>query len=224
MDTAKGGPTGTAGRPPPVSSMKLHRHLGISQMSTRHLARRIRETFATEPGSFQGVAETDETHLGGRKKDPASGRRLEGSGVAGKVALGGIPDRPPNQITATVLPNTKVRTSQDFVRFGVPPGAALCTDEATTYRGMPGLGHETVSPSVRGDLRGPTHTNGEGPFGATLKRGCVGPDHFMGANRFGRYVGELAGRHLRGAGATNPMEATASGFLGKRLRCVELRA
>ena len=208
------------------SSMKLHRDLGITQKTAWHLAHRIRQTFATEPESFDGPVEADETYFGGKKKNrPLSERRLEGRGVAGKVAVGGILDRPTNQITATVLPDTKVRTIQDFVRSGVQPGATIFTDEATAYQGMPEFGHESVRHSVFEYVRGQAHTNGLESFWSMLKRGYVGTYHHMSSKHLGRYVSEFAGRHnLREADTTDQMEAMASGFLGKRLRYAQLTA
>ncbi len=44
-----------------VSSMKLHRDLGITQKSAWHMAHRIRETMAVDGNRFSGPVEADET-------------------------------------------------------------------------------------------------------------------------------------------------------------------
>ncbi len=107
------------------------RDLGITQKTAWHVAHRIRETFASEPEPLDGPVEADKTYFGGKEKNrPVSERRLEGRGVVGKVAVGGILDRPTNQVAATVLPDTEVRTIQNFMRSGVQRGATIITDEA----------------------------------------------------------------------------------------------
>ena len=46
--------------------MKLHRDLGITQKSARHLAHRLRFALAEDGGLFAGPTEVDETFIGGR--------------------------------------------------------------------------------------------------------------------------------------------------------------
>ena len=64
-----------------ISSMKLHRDLGITQQSAWFLAHRIRETFdfAWLPG-FDGPIEADETFIGGKRKEQ-TGRGPVGKGT-----------------------------------------------------------------------------------------------------------------------------------------------
>ena len=58
-----------------VSSMKLHRDLGITQKSAWHLAHRIREAWgALEEEPFEGPIEADEAYFGGKAKKHARGR------------------------------------------------------------------------------------------------------------------------------------------------------
>ena len=49
-----------------VSSMKLHRDLGITQKSAWHLAHRLREAWDDEGEEFTGPVEVDETYVGGQ--------------------------------------------------------------------------------------------------------------------------------------------------------------
>ncbi len=51
-----------------VSSLKLHRDLGITQKTAWHLAHRIRETWNNKQAPFAGPAEVDETYIGVGKR------------------------------------------------------------------------------------------------------------------------------------------------------------
>ena len=77
-----------------VSSMKLHRDLGISQKSAWHLAHRIRECWDDlhdEP--FAGPVEVDETYVGGKAKNmhaKVRRERIRGRGAVGKTPVVGV--------------------------------------------------------------------------------------------------------------------------------------
>ncbi len=51
-----------------VSSMKLHRDLGISQPTAWFMAQRLREGLPLETNKLTGIVEVDETCLGGRNQ------------------------------------------------------------------------------------------------------------------------------------------------------------
>ena len=134
---------------PRCPGVGLRHRADRNQAQDHPLPLRIRQTFASEPDPLEGPVAAVETYFGGWKKNrPVSGGRLEGRGVAGKVAVGGILDRPTNKIAATEFPGTKVRTIRGFVRRGVQRGATLLADEATADPGTPKFGH----PSVRRSL------------------------------------------------------------------------
>ena len=53
-----------------VSSMKLHRDLGVTQKTAWHLAHRIREAWTdAQPEPFAGPVEADETYVGGKERN-----------------------------------------------------------------------------------------------------------------------------------------------------------
>ena len=64
-----------------VSSMKLHRDLGITQKSAWYMAHRIRETWREDRDQFAGPVEVDETYIGGKEKNkpPALRQRIRRS-------------------------------------------------------------------------------------------------------------------------------------------------
>ena len=211
-----------------VSSMKLHRDLNINQRSAWFLAHRLRVALAQEGGVFSGPVEVDETYMGGRRKNMSNARRAEladtGRGAVGKAAVVGAKDRATKQVAARMVPDTTKPTLQGFVAEHATPDAAVYTDDAAAYQGMP-FDHETVKHALSEYVRGDVHTNGIESLWSMLKRAHMGTFHKMSPKHLDRYVQEFAARHnLRDEDTIDIMADVATGMNGKRLRYRELIA
>ena len=210
-----------------VSSMKLHRDIGVTQKTAWFMLHRIREAWANESARrFAGPVEADETFIGGKRKNMSKSKRriLKGRGAVGKAVVAGAKDRPTNRISATVVRGTDALSLQGFVIDRAARGAKLYTDEGAGYQGAP-YDHEVVNHSVGEYVRGQAHTNGIESFWAMLKRGYHGTYHHMSAKHLHRYVAEFAGRHnVRNCDTIDQMASVVVGMVGKRLMYRDLIA
>lgn len=90
-----------------VSSMKLHRDLGITQKSAWHLEHRIREILNESSHPFAGPVEADETYIGGKESNKHESKKLKaGRGAVGKTPVAGVKDRTTGQVDAAVVART----------------------------------------------------------------------------------------------------------------------
>ena len=208
-----------------VSSMKLHRDLGVTQKTAWHLAHRLREMWRTDgAAAFFGPVEADETFVGGKLKNMSNKRHklfAGGGPMANKVAVAGVKDRKTKQVRAVVLGNVVGPMVRGFVATHTTADTTLYTDEAQTYDGIGN--HEAVKHSVHEYVRGEVHTNGIESFWSMLKRGYIGVFHRMSPEHLHRYVGEFEGRHnARDLNTTDQMTAMVRGGEGRLLRYSDL--
>lgn len=211
-----------------VSSMKLHRDLGVKQSTAWFMLHRIREAWNVQDGPFDGPVEVDETYFGGRRKNMSNAKRKElrgtGRGAVGKTAVVGAKDRETKQVTAKVVTETDKATLQGFVVDTSAPGAVVYTDDASAYAGLP-RDHATVKHSVSEYVDGMVHTNGIESFWSMLKRAHKGTFHKISPKHLQRYVSEFAGKHnVRNSDTLAQMRHTVARLVGRNLLYSDLVA
>lgn len=205
-----------------VSSLKLHRDLGITQKSAWHLSHRIRKTFEENATMFAGPVEVDEAYFGGREANKHDHKKQKaGRGTVGKTAVVGVKARGSNQVAAKVVADTRKETLLGFIDANTADDAKVYSDEAAAYEGI--LDHEAVRHGVGEYVRGQAHINGMESFWSMMKRGHKGTYHKMSPKHLERYVKEFAGRHnIRCEDTIAQMRVVARGLFGKRLRYGDL--
>ena len=205
-----------------VSSMKLHRDIGVKQSTAWFMLHRIREAWAGNgEGPFEGPVEIDETYFGGKRKNMSKAKRKElagaGRGAVGKTAVVGAKDRATNKVAAQVVEATDSATLLAFVADSAELDAVVYTDDAAAYEGIPNP-HESVKHSVSEYVNGMAHTNGIESFWSMLKRAHKGTFHKISPKHLDRYVTEFAGKHnIRESDTLVQMRDTVARLVGRNL-------
>lgn len=207
-----------------VSSKQLQRMLNVSYKSAWFLSMRIREAMddSATSGPIGGegkTVESDETFVGGKKKNVHKGKpEPKKHAVHALVERGG-------KVRASHVPDVSAKTLRKAIAKHVAKGTTMNTDDALAYYHMSkefaahGVVNHSKDEYVSKD--GQTHIQSAEAFFAVLKRGVTGTFHSISEQHLQRYVNEFAFRwNTRSALGVEDFERAAAilrAIEGKRL-------
>ena len=204
-----------------MSSKQLQRMVDVSYKTAWFLSMRIREAMraeGVEPIGGEGkVIESDETFVGGKKKNVHRGKpEPRKHAVHALVERGG-------KLHARHVPDVSARTLRKNLKELVDSKSALHTDDslANLSIGKDFADHKTVAHTLGEYVKGDAHTQTVESFFAILKRGVFGTFHSVSEQHLQRYVDEFAfrwnNRSSLGIEDTERAAEILKGIAGKRL-------
>src|SRR5450755_271337 len=162
-----------------ISSMELHRTVGITQKSAWFMLQRLRlamqdEFYTTKLGGGGEGVEVDETFIGGKARNMHKSRKAKLSGRVDddKAVVVGFMERG-GRVRTQIVQKRQKQNMQPLVREHVQAGAALYTDALKSYIGLDKhYEHEVIDHAVE-YVRGKVHTNTIENFWSLVKRPCM---------------------------------------------------
>jgi transposase-like protein len=186
-----------------VSSMEIHRAIGVTQKSAWFMLQRLRlalqEKSFVKLGGAGSEVEVDETYIGGKARNMHRLKRerlcRDGGmqGGRGKAVVMGMLERD-GKVAARVVPNRRLEHVVPTVRQFVDPGSILMTDEFDVYNRVGSDYVHKVVNHLEKYVDGTVHTNGIENFWSLLKRGLGGTYVSVEPFHLFRYVDEQAFR------------------------------
>ena len=209
-----------------ISSHELGRSIGVTQKSSWFMLHRIR--LAMQAGSFEkidGIAEVDETFIGGKARNMHKDKRavkITGTGGKDKVVVLGVLERG-GEVRGAVVADRTRGTLDPYVRENVEAGSTVYTDALKSYSALSdSYEHETIDHAEE-YVRGTVHTNGIENFWSLLKRGLNGTYISVEPFHLFRYLDErMYAFNNRDATDLGRFAGVLSAVSGRRLTWLEV--
>jgi transposase-like protein len=181
-----------------ISSLQLHRDLGVTQKTAWFMLHRIRETFSNEPDiKTDGITQADESYFGGKNKNRHESKKIknaQGRSVKDKTPVFGL--LTDSKVNTTVVKDTKATTLKSIIKAMVQSGSIVITDEWTAYNGLSeNFEHKIINHNAKEYSRDGFHTNGIENFWSLMKRGIYGIYHSASPKQLHRYCDEFEHRY-----------------------------
>lgn len=202
-----------------VSALEIKRHCQITYRSALFLMNRIRFAMAPDENApkLTGIVECDETYVGGKPRNPGTGKRGRGTK---KTPVFAAVERDGN-IRRRVVADVTGETLKDAIREVVDKRAYILTDEYVSYNGLDQefAGHDSVCHSAKEWARGDVNTNTVESSFALVKRGITGIYHNVSKKHLHRYIWQFDFLwNNRGLNDGERISAVIRSSEGKRLR------
>ena len=181
-----------------ISSLQLHRDLGITQKTAWFMLGRLRNTFNITPKvQFTGTTQADETFVGGKNKNRHANKKVEnsqGRSSKDKTPIFGLVND--GTVTTRVVRNTKSETLKPIINEMVEAGSIIVTDEWTGYIGLSNnYQHGILKHNSNQFVNNSFHTNSIEGFWPLLKRGIFGIYHSASPKHLSTYCNEFSYRY-----------------------------
>jgi len=207
-----------------ISSYEIHRALGVTQKTGWFMLQRIR--LAMQNGTIvkiRGIAEVDETFIGGKARNMHKGKReAKGRGPVAMTPVQGLLERTTRQsasrVVLKVVDTTRRTELQGNVRKYVLKGSEVHTDALRSYNGLSDEYTHNVIDHAVCYAKGNVHTNGLENFWSLLKRTIKGTYVSVEPFHLFRYLDEQAFRfNERKDNDQGRFLKAIAGIVGKRL-------
>lgn len=183
-----------------ISSLQLHRDLGITQKSAWFMLQRIRFAIRTKTfnAPLSNTVEMDETYVGGKNKNRHANKKVknaQGRSTKDKTPVFGLVERN-GRVMAMKVKNTTKKTIEPLITQNVSKNANVMTDEWKAYTGLSKMfNHQFVKHGQGEYVVGDCHTNTIEGFWSLLKRGIIGQYHWISAKHLDKYLDEFEFRY-----------------------------
>ena len=176
-----------------MSAHQIHRMLGVTYKTAWFMCHRLREAMKDDGSPMGGpgvVVEADETFVGGKKRNRASGI------VAPKQKVMTLVERN-GKARSFHIANVHGNTLRSVLTTNVHRASSLMTDDYLGYNlvGKEFASHGSTVHSRREYAQGGVHSNTAENFFSIFKRGVVGTYHHMSAAHLHRYTAEFDFRY-----------------------------
>lgn len=174
-----------------ISSLQLHRDLGVTQKTAWFMLHRIREMFKSNH-MLANVVEVDETYVGGKNKNRHMKKRTP---EPKKTPVLGIVERHGRVYAKKIAaPSTEIIMS--VIEERIKPDALIMTDNSSAYKSLSKrYEHMSVDHTTGEYVEGMAHTNTIEGYFSLLKRGVIGIYHFVSHKHLNHYCDEFSFRY-----------------------------
>ncbi len=182
-----------------ISSLQLHRDLGVTQKTAWFMLGRLRNSFKVKSKvKFTEPTQADETFIGGKNKNRHANKKVEesqGRSCKDKTPVFGLLSE--GQVNTVVVANTKGTTLKPIIEAMVEKGAIMVTDEWGAYNGLAQDYQHEVLKHNDGEFVNANnfHTNSVEGFWSLLKRGIFGIYHSASPKHLNKYCDEFSYRY-----------------------------